>query len=265
MGALKWVVCISLVLMISVGSILEAKDIDRKYGIELRGGYGLYLDNTDPNSFVKGFADVPGYTMKEYTESTGALSGGISLLYKTEDYFAWHIGLNVFGSDSATAKALNANNQVQTGRVYMNVVELFLTANYYWRVTPRFDLQFGAGPAFYLASLDKEVSQGAVTAHGDSFYGAHGRSFGFIGALGGEFFLSDVLAIKLGGGYRFASISRFKYYREITGPSGIYKQGEIAYWPDTFDTFQVDFSGLFAEIGLRIYFEPAAKWKQYGD
>ena len=268
MRTLKWSVCLSLILVMSSCPIARGGEIQHQYGIELRGGYGLYLNNTDPNTFAKDFEgnSTAGYSQKEYAESVGGITGGISLLYKTRDYFAWHIGLNVLGSDSATATASMANSPDQTGRVFMNTVEIFLTANYYWHLSPRFNLQFGAGPAFYLASLDREVSSAAEPIYGESFYGAHGRSFGFTGAVGAELFLSNALSVKLGGGFRWAPVDRFKYFVEVIDPEDpniTFEKGEIAYWEGTFDTFEVDFSGLFAEIGFRIYFEPAAKWKKY--
>jgi len=91
-------------------------------------------------------------TGRGYDESTGAIAGGVSLLYKSKNYFGWHIGLNVLGTDEATATALDANNQVQAVRTYMNAVEIFLTGNYYWHLSPRFNLHIGAGPTFYFAS-----------------------------------------------------------------------------------------------------------------
>ncbi len=269
MRALKWVVCFSFILTIAANSFAQAEDIEHKYGIELRGGYGSYLDNSDPNTTAQDFDDVlsgmgASITGRGYDESTGAITGGVSLLYKSKDYFGWHIGLNVLGTDEATATALDANNQEQAVRTYMNAVEIFLTGNYYWHLSPRFNLQIGAGPTFYFASLDLEYEgSSAQSYYGEGIYGAHGRSFGFMGSLGGEFFLSNAVSLKLGGGFRLAQINRFKYYREVTGPSGTYEEGQIVYWPGTFDTFEVNFSGAFAEIGLRVYFEPAAKWKQY--
>jgi len=258
-----WFTTLSIALIICVASIATAGDVPHKYGIEFRGGYNLYMDNADPNNYVSGFTGTTGYTQTEYTESEGALSGGISLLYKTHDFFSWHIGMNVIGTDSATAIAGQSGSANQMARVYMRTVEIFFTANYYWNLSPRFNLQFGAGPSFYLASLDREALGGSEVVYGDSFYSAHGRTFGFLGTLGAEFFLSDAISLRLGGGYRFALVDRFKYTQELSSTETAYatiQKGQIAYWPDSFDTFEVDFSGAFAEFGLRIYFEPN-KWK----
>lgn len=270
MRALKWSVCLSLILAFYASSVAWAGDIEHQYGIELRGGYGLYIDNTDPNTFAKDFEGntTGGYSQEEYTESLGAFTGGLSLLYKSRDYFGWHIGLNVLGTDSATATAVKANSPDQSGRVFISAVEIFLTANYYWHLSPRLNLQIGAGPAFYLASLDREATAGSEAIYGSSFYGAHGRSFGFTGSMGAEFFLSNALSVRFGGGFRWAPIDRFKYFQEETDEDGTHKEGMIAYWanPDgtpSYDTFEANFSGIFAEIGFRIYFESAAKWKKY--
>lgn len=220
---------------------------------------------SDPNTFAKNFAN--GYSNSEYSESKGAFSGGLSLLYKTEPYFAWHVGFNFLSTDSATAKGVNVNGQDESAHVFVNAVELFMSANYYWNLTPRFNLELGAGPSFYLSSLDREVSTTAQPVYGESFYGADGRAFGFKGDLGLEFFLSSAVSLKLGGGFRWASVTRFKYFRELidsqTGEK--YNQGEIAYWPSSFDSFEADFSGGYAELGLRVYFDPATSWKKYGE
>ncbi len=263
MRALKWVVCLSFIL--ATCALARDSQIEHQRGVELRGGYGLYLKMGDPNNFAQDFTGTSGYSQKEYTESQGTFLGGISFLYKTQPYFSWHVGLNVLGTDSATALAQNAAGQQQQARIFMNTVELSLTANYYWNLTPRFNLEFGAGPAFYLSSLDREVSSEAQSVYGESFYGAHGRSFGFTGNLGAELFLNDALSLKLGGGFRWAPVTRFKYFRELVGPEGSYNQGQIAYWANSFDTFEADFSGAFVDLGLRIYFDPAAPWNQYGD
>ncbi len=266
MRAIKWIICLSLTVIFLIGSSGFSKDLERQYGIELRGGFGLYLDNADPNSFVKNFQGTQGYSQKEYTESQGSLTGGFSLLYKSRPYFAWHVGLNVLATDSATAVATHPTNDDQMGRIYFRTVEIFVSPTFYWNISPRFNLQAGAGPAFYLASLDRENLGGADVVYGDSFYGAHGRSFGFRGELGAELFLSKAVSLRLGGGFRWAQVNRFKYYTEFNDPEQpniTLKKGVLAYWPGTYDTFEVDFSGVFAEVGLRIYFEPAAKWKQY--
>jgi hypothetical protein len=271
MRALISLVCITLILIICTTTLALAGDIPHQYGIELRGGYGLYLNNIDPDTYVEKFQGLTanGYSQKEFTESSGALSGGISLLYKSEEYLGWHIGLNVIGTDSATALATSAQypNQDQQGRVYYNATELFMMVHYYWNLSPRFNFQFGAGPAFYFASLDLEAL-GAEQQYGESFYGAHGRNFGFRGSIGAEFFLSNVIALNASGGLRWAPIDRFKYFIEVQsgleGEANIdYKKAQIAYWPNSYDTFEIDLTGVFLEVGLRFYFDPLAKWKQY--
>ncbi|MFH1862023.1 MAG: hypothetical protein ABH878_04345 [bacterium] len=264
MSSVNRLLCWSLIIsgFISLNALGKDK-IPHQRGIELRGGYSMYLDMTDPNQFNKDFTGTTGYSQKEYSESAGTLGGGISLLYKTADYFCWHIGLNVLATDSATATAVNALNETQVSKIYVNATEIFLTVNYYLNVTPRFNLQIGAGPAFYLASMDKSIPSVAESVYGTAFYDAHGRSFGFLGTAGLEFFLSNAISLKFGGGFRWAPISRFKYFVEYSSPTGNYKEGEIAYWHNSWDTFEADFSGGFAEIGLRVYFEPATQWKKY--
>lgn len=264
MRALIWLTALAFVLSICANNAVQAGDIEHKYGVELRGGYGLYLDNADPNDFAKGFTGTSGYSQTDYSESVGAFTGGFSLLYKSQDYFGWHIGMNVLGTDSATATAAQLGDPDQVARVFMNATEIFVTANYYWHITSGFNIQIGAGPAFYLANLDIEASQSAVASYGAGVYGAHGSTFGFTGGLGAELFLSHAFSLKLAGGFRWAPVSRFKYFHD----EGDVKKGEIVYWvnPDgtsTNNTFEVDFSGAFAEIGIRIYFEPAAQWKKY--
>ncbi len=250
---------ILIICLVAVGLLnhtVWSRDFDHQYGIEVRGGYSLYLDNADPNSLVQGFTGGTGYTQQEYTESLGAFGGGFSLLLKSEPYFGWHIGLNVLATDSATATAVNGN-QTQMAQVFVNSVELFFTANYYWHITPRFNLQFGAGPAFYLSSMDRVTPEGSDATYGETFYGAHGRSFGFKGDAGMEFFLSSAVAFKLGAGFRWAPVNRFKYFKE----SGTITEGQIAYWKTgSFDTFEANFSGAYIDVGLRFYFDPVSYW-----
>jgi len=263
MHTLKWSAFSALIIVLCAYHSAQGGEIKHQRGIELRGGYGLYLDMSDPNNFAEDFTGTSGYLQSEFSESLGSFSGGFSLLYKTRPYFGWHIGLNILSTDSATATAVQGS-QVQTARVFMNAVEIFVTANYYWNLSPRINIHLGAGPAFYLSTLDREVTTETQSVYGESFYGAHGRTFGFTGGLGCEFFLSSAVSLKVGGGFRLAPISRFKYFRELVGPEGKYDQGEIAYWQGTFDTFEADFSGAFVDIGLRIYFEPAAPWNEHG-
>jgi hypothetical protein len=257
-----------LTLLFLIGALcLPAwgKDIDHQRGIEVRGGYNMYLDMADPNTFAENFTGIQDYSQTEFNKSEGAISGGLTLLYKSEPYFAWHIGFNFLSTDSATARAANAASQVEATRVFVKTVELFFSGNYYWNITPRFNLELGAGPSFYLSSMDREVSSASQDVYGESFYGAHGRAFGFKGDLGMEFFLSQAVSLKLAGGFRWAPVTRFKFFREIVIENGTVNQGEIAYWPDSFDTFEADFSGAFVDLGLRVYFDPAAPWNKYGE
>jgi len=256
MRALKWLLCFSFIIITGLtafGSVYE-----HKYGIELRGSRSLYMKMNDPNDFVKAFpwSQVP--ISSKYNKSEGAFGGGFSFLYKSRPYFAWHIGLNVLATDSATATVVNSGNQTQQARVLTRAVELFFTANYYWNLTPRLNLEFGAGPTFYLASMDREKP--SQYDQYTSFYGAHGRAFGFVGTIGGELFLTSGISLKVGGGFRLAHIGRFKYIEETPSSEAI-QIGKIAYWDsDNFNTFEADFTGPFAEAGLRIYFQPKGEW-----
>ncbi len=260
MRAFKWLLCLSFI--VATGLTALASELEHQYGIEFRGSRSLYMNMKDPNDYVKTFPWSQGFQSSEYNESSGAFGGGLSILYKSRPYFAWHVGLNVIGTDSATASA-SAGTQVQQARVFTRAVELFFTANYYWNLSPRFNLEFGAGPAFYLASMDREKP--ATSSSVTSFYGAHGRAFGFVGTLGAEFFLSKGISLKAGGGFRLAHVARFKYIEETTTTSGTTQIGKIAYWnnPDgttSFNTFEADYTGAFVEAGLRIYFEPKGDW-----
>ncbi|RJP74072.1 MAG: hypothetical protein C4524_13645 [Candidatus Zixiibacteriota bacterium] len=263
--------CIGIIIMLLAGGAAQSEDFPHKRGVELRGSYSLYMNDSDPNAFVQSFAGTA--AQSSFTETSGALGGGISFLMKSAPYFSWHVGLNVMGQDSATAEGLGMNGQDVSARVFINTVELFLTANYYWLIAPRFNLQFGAGPAFYMSSLDREVTGTYLGQSGSSmsFFGAHGRSFGFLGDVGAEFFLTPAISLRAGGGYRFAPVSRFKYFREISTTEGRSNEGLIAYWPSadpnnpTYNTFEADFSGPFAMVGLRVYFEPAADWNPYDE
>jgi hypothetical protein len=260
MRAIKWLLCFAVI--ITTGLTAFATEIEHKYGIEFRGARSMYLNMKDPNDYVKGFAWSPGYASNGYDKSVGSFGGGISVLYKSRPWFAWHIGMNVLGKDSASASA-SSGNLTQNARVFTSAVELFFTANYYWNITPRFNLEFGAGPAFYLASMDREkpAAINSVT----QFFGAHGRSFGAVGTANLELFLSKGISLKAGGGFRFAHIARFKYYEENPTLQGSTQIGKIAYWDSptglsSYNTFEADFTGLFAEVGFRIYFEPKGDW-----
>jgi hypothetical protein len=258
MRALKWLLCFSLIIMTCLPAL--GSEYENQYGIELRGGRNMYLNMSDPNDYVKTFPWTGGYGSNKYDKSVGSFGGGISVLYKSKPYFAWHVGLNVLGTDSASAIAYQPppSTQSQRVRVLTRAVELFFTANYYLNLSPRFNLEFGAGPAFYLASMDRERPD--QYDEYSSFYGAHGRAFGFVGTVGAELFLTHGLSIMAGGGFRLAHIGRFKYIEETSGVSG-QQVGKIAYWrADNFNTFEADFTGAFAHAGLRIYFEPKGEW-----
>jgi len=262
MRAPMWLLCLGLMMLTGLTAL--ASDFEHQYGVELRGSRSMYMNMKDPNDYVKGFPWSQGLLSNEYTKSSGSFGGGISVLYKSRPYFAWHVGLNVLGTDSATAKA-ESGNQTLKARALTSAVELFFTANYYWNITPRLNLEFGAGPAFYLASMDRENPNINYNNVSTPFYGAHGRAFGFVGTLGCEFFLSKAVALKLGGGFRAAHVSRFKYIEEIVQTDGSTQVGRIAYWNNSdgslsFNTFEADFSGPFIEGGFRFYFEPKGEW-----
>lgn len=261
MRALMWLLCFVVIITTSLTALAESK-FEHQYGVELRGSRSLYLNMKDPNDYVKAFPWSPGFAGTEVDKSTGAFGGGVSVLYKSKPYFAWHVGLNVLATDSATAKAVSGN-QVQEARVLTQAVELFFTANYYWNITPRLNLEFGAGPSFYLASMDREKPSNVNSV--TQFYGAHGRAFGFVGTAGLELFLTKGMSLKAGGGFRAAHVGRFKYFEESLTPEGTTQIGRIAYWDGpsgstSFNTFEADFSGPFAEVGLRFYFEPKGDW-----
>lgn len=262
MRTLKWLLCGSFIITTSLTAL--ASDIEHKYGIELRGARSMYLNMKDPNDFVKGFTWSPGYQSSGYKKSLGSFGGGFSMLYKSRPWFAWHIGLNVLATDSATAQAYSGA-QSQYTRVLTSATELFFTANYYWNISRAFNLEFGAGPSFYLASMDRERSSGTNDNNGTQFFGAHGRSFGALGTIGAELFLTKGFSLKAGGGFRLASVNRFKYYEDSPSLTGTTQVGQIAYWGSSngqasYNTFKADFSGLFAEVGLRFYFEPKGDW-----
>jgi len=85
---------------------------------------------------------------------------------------------------------------------------------------------------------------------------------GFIGLLNIEYLLKPNMAVKLGGGFRSVFIDDISFIS--TNASGDEKSYTVV-WSDATGTetsapYQLDFTGAFAEIGLRFYFEPKNLW-----
>jgi hypothetical protein len=97
-------------------------------------------------------------------------------------------------------------------------------------------------------SMDRSDTGGA------SFSDATGRAFGFRAGLGLEWMFKPMYGLHGSVGYRYAKISEISY-EDGSGAE------RIVYWVEAAQRrLQLDYSGPFVELGLRVYYEPATDW-----
>jgi len=220
----------------------KQKTLDHQYGIQIVGGGGTYVMD-----------DVNAYRASDYqtgnaNDASTGISWGVALLYRSHEHFRWTIGYSALGQDKADATW----NDPTTGDQGINEMtvsgnEWYLMPSYLITFSDALNVSLGAGPAIYSGKLDRRSTSAT------SVYDAHGRAVGIRAAVGAELVLSRTLGIHFLGGYRAAKVGTLVYKDQD-------EVEQTLYWGNSNRTLSLDFSGVFVEAGVRLYFDPATGW-----
>ncbi len=220
----------------------EEEPLPHKYGVQLSGAFAMY-SMTDANDFMaNGWS---GISMDE--EASNGIGFGFALLYRSHEHFRWTFGYNHLGQDRAYG-TWSTNGEAE---LLVSAGEFSMLGAYLFPITDWFDMNLTAGPAIINAHADLAATSG------QRFSDASGRTFGFIGGVGADLNLFERWAVHFLAGYRMGAVPKLSY-TSITGAE------EIIYWPQTGNRkLEADYSGMFVELGLRLYFKPATNWVEF--
>jgi len=234
-----------LVLALALPAALGG-NIHHQRGLELRGGMALYLMMDDPTDWAQQFY---GSTSEDMNL---APKFGLSILYKSHRNFVWNIGYNhLFTAKTAFGGGLYEE--------VMDANEIFVVPAFIFWPEERLNFSLGAGPALMMASLDRNSPMAGSLGE---FYGASGRNIGILALANVEFGLSESLALKAGGGFRSVIVDDIEFTQFAGGTEYNY---QVMWTTDTAGnestrSYELDFTGLFIEFGLRWYFIPKGKF-----
>ncbi len=222
----------------------KGKDLPHKYGIQLTGGFATY-GMSDMNDFIAG-SSAAGFSVED--EAQSGIGFGIAILYRSHEHFRWSIGYNHLGQDKAYATWTNGGEK----EILVSAGEFTVLGAYLFPITDWFALNLTAGPTIINADIS------VADTGGPDISDIHGRALGFLGGIGADLNLGDTWAIHFLGGYRAGKISDLLY----TDTSDI---EQTWYWTSSGGnrTVVADYSGIFVELGLRMYFGPGTNWVEF--
>ena len=214
--------------------------LDRRYGLQFIGGDGQYAMD-DVNAYV-----TDNQPVGNSTNVSGAVSWGFAMLYRTQKHFRWTIGYTALGQDKTEAAWTDSNGD-QLNEQTVSGNEYYVMGSYMLTFGDRFHLALGAGPELVSGRLDRRSTSTT------SVYNAHGRSLGGRAGVAAEFMFTKNFGLHLMGGYRAAKVSNL-IYKDRSGTD------TDLYWGNSNRKMTLDFSGVFLEGGIRVYFQPATGW-----
>ncbi len=221
-------------------SVFTRKKVMHKntYGFQIIGGGGTYTMGD-----INDYRHVDNWPEND-EDAVFGVGYGAAILYRAQEHVRFAIGFNVLGQDKTYIEYAGEEfEQTVSGG------ELYFQAEYLVPFNEDFNVSLNFGPAVYSGSLDRS---GTV---GTSFADATGRAFGLRAGLGAQFLFSDRWGLHLMGGFRMAKIGEVSYEDR----NGI---EQIVYWNNN-RRVELDFTGAFVELGLRMYFEPATDWMKF--
>lgn len=243
-------VTLALILVLTAAFAINAAagEIRNQYGLEFRGGLALYMSMDDPDNWAKQYSSV----LDE--EMDFAPDFGISVLYKHRNDFVWNIGYNhLFTARNTFTTTAGAEYEES-----VSADEIFFVPSYIFLPNNFVSLSLGLGPSVILASMDRTgpANLGSLSA----FYGAYGRNIGFLALANLEVTVNSKVALKIGGGYRGAFVDDIEFIENI---DGVESRRQVVWTIGSRETtrpYELNFSGLFGEVGLRWYFKPMKTW-----
>lgn len=241
----KLTLALAAIIVILMFSASQAEEIYHQRAIEIKGGLAYFLDAGDPVDWPKTFV---GSNVGD--EMLYSPAFGISVLYRTHNNFVWNLGYNYMLSSST-----NYTVGVTAYEETVSASEIYAMAGFIINPSGRLNLSLTTGPTLTIASMDR-ISPAAGTLR--EFYGANGKSIGILAMANLEYLLRNDLGIKLGAGFRGASISNLGFVDSN-------EQQHDVMWTTpagavTPSSYTIDFSGFFAEFGFRFYLTPKDNW-----
>ncbi|RPH94933.1 hypothetical protein EHM69_06030 [candidate division KSB1 bacterium] len=236
--------CAALILALGSSTVL-AEDNLHKYGVEIRGGFGFYdMGDVTPSveSMQAALSSAGRSSTLDLNDSGPA--GGLSLLYRPSRHTMWEIGYSALMD---VENRVETNSDSTSGEIDMHGGELFFKGHVVATITDALHLDFGAGFSYCNANLLIMDNFGHRY-----YYDAKGRAFGLIGSVGLELLLTKHLGIMVQGGGRLANTAQYSY--ELT-PG----QRTSLSVPGGSRPMEVNLSGVFANAGLRFYFDKVTK------
>ena len=225
--------------MLSLAMVASAADIEKKYGVELRGGFGtITMDD------VNNLADTLwGSGLTTATKPSGTPLYGVSILYRSHPEFLWEIGYNAFPLASWESKN-RATGRV--ARMDISGSEIYILPTYVWGKPNGLTLGIGAGPDLSFAV----ASRSGHTTDALNFSNANGRTVGGMVKAFVELAMGKHNGVIVSAGYRNHYIDRIRKEADSGG------NREAIVIPNTTQYLPVDYSGAFVQIGWRFYYEP---------
>lgn len=238
-------ICVAVAVALGSSAAL-AYDSPQQYGLEVRGGFGMY-DMGDVTSGIETLqANLNANRVpNSLTTADNGPAAGISFLYRPARHTMWEVGFNAL---------LDVDNTVDTtpdtasGQILMHANEFFLKGNVVATLTDRLHLDFGAGVSYYNTELQVQDNY-----RGRYTYDAVGRGFGLLGTAGLEFMVTNRVGVLLQGGGRIVNTSHFTYFDNDT------QLRTVLDVPEGTRPMEVNLSGAYANLGLRIYFDKVTK------
>jgi len=243
-------VCAALILILGSSSAL-AFDSPLKYGVEVRGGFGVY-DMSDIRTGIETMSNAlkDDRIPNTLNQSEVGPAAGLSFLYRPSKHSMWEVGYNALLEVTNSVDAPDS----AAGEILMHAGEFFLKG--YLVATPSdyLHLNFGAGLAYYNANLQIQDN------HGSRYnYDATGRAFGLVASAGVELLPLPRFGIVLQGGARVANTQSYSW-EESPGTRGNLR---IIGGGQTARTMEVNLSGVYGLLGLRFYFDKVTRPVDY--
>jgi hypothetical protein len=238
-------ICVAVAVALGSSAAL-AYDSPQQYGVELRGGFGMYdmgdvtpgIETLQANLNANRIANT-------LNEADNGPAAGLSFLYRPSRHTMWEAGFNAILD---VENKVNTNPDTASGQILMHANEFFLKGNVVATLTDRVHLDFGAGVSYYNTELQLQDNY-----RGQYYYDAVGRGFGLIGTAGVEFLLTKRVGLIAQGGGRIVNTSHFTYYDDATALRTVLNV------PGGTRPMEVNLSGAYANLGLRIYFDKVTK------
>ena len=237
-------VCAALILVLGSGTAL-AFDSPQKYGVEVRGGFGVY----DMGDITPGIETMQSNLNRVQIPNTlnssdAGPAAGMSFLYRPSKHTMWEVGYNALLEVENT---VDTTPDTASGEILMHGSEIFVKGIVVATPADFLHVNLGAGLGYYGANLQIQ------DRYGRRFnYDAKGRAFGLIGSAGIELLPTPRLGIILSGGARVANTKHFSYESTPASQSNLTAIGSTR-------TMEVNLSGFYGSLGLRFYFDKVTK------